>query len=121
MPTLIEDATQPHKTNSYFPHHGPGRPKGSKNYVPRVQIRRELEKVYQLMGSEQGLWAWAQTDEGKSKFYELFCKIYATWEIKQDVSAGEPIRVIVYGKDGQTMEITQGQPVMSLPNETETE
>ena len=116
MSTIIEH-DQPAATstpNPYFQNHK-GRTKGTKNYLPKIQIRRELEKVYTLMGGDKGLYAFA-VNEPKA-FYELFCKIYATWEIKQDISAGEPIRVIVYGNNGQTMEITQGQPAITVSPE----
>ena len=120
MPTIIEsDQTATTSTrNPYFQNHK-GRTRGTKNYLPKIQIRRELEKVYTLMGGDKGLYAFAVAEP--KAFYELFCKIYATWEIKQDVSAGEPIRVIVYGKDGQTMEITQGQQPITISTDPETE
>ena len=103
MPTLVD--ARPLGVNKYYPHHPPGRPKGAKNKRPFLNIRAEMEKVYDRMGGFDGLYQYAISEEGRPKFYEWFVKIFASFELKQADVSKDPIRVIVYGHDGTHVEI----------------
>ena len=82
-----------------------GRPKGTRNKLPSVQIRHELERVYLRMGGFDSLYQYASSEEGKPKFYEWFVKIFAAYELKETTTTTEPIRVLVYGPTGQCTEM----------------
>ena len=107
MPTLIE-STSPtnHSVPSHYFPNAPGRRLGSKNTKRYINVRAEMEKVYKLLGSEKGLYANALTDKGRGHFYELFCKIFASFDLKDTEQTKEPIRVLVYGSDGSHIEIS---------------
>ena len=111
MPTLINPATQQEnqQVSKYFPN-ASGRPVGSKNRLPSVQIRHELERVYERMGGFDGLFRFANSEEGRGKFYEWFVKIFAAYELKEP-GGKDPIRVIVYGKEGHAVEILGPSPI----------
>ena len=103
MPTLLDAPIQVTK-NKYFP----GRPLGAKNKHHFINVRKELERVYEKMGGFDGLYQYAVSAEGRPKFYEWFVKIFASFELKQDDIGKDPIRVIVYGNDGTHVEIGVG-------------
>ncbi len=68
-----------------------------------------METVYQLLGGTQSLWEWAQTEQGKKEFYPLVLKVLASYEMKLEQTKTEPIRVVVYGQQGQQVSIS-GSP-----------
>lgn len=108
MPTIVEPTLPSAKqVSKYFPNLE-GRPKGSKNKRPTIQIRHELEQVYQRMGGFNGLLEYAQSQEGRPKFYEWVVKILASFELKETEKSSDPIKVLVYGADGSHIEIKAG-------------
>lgn len=104
MPT-VPPANIPTKASRYFPGlNRNGRKPGSKNKGVSISIRREIEKVYDLMGSDGGLWEWAH--EHKSEFYPLALKILASYEIKRDAGDGEQAVTIIVSGSPDPIDVT---------------
>ena len=117
MPTLVDE--RPLQVNKYFPN-PPGRPRGAKNKRQYVNIRAEMEKVYERMGGFDGLFQYATSEDGRPKFYEWFVKIFASFELKEQDQSHDPIRVLVYAADGSKVEIARAEhtePIEALATE----
>lgn len=95
--TLVNPQNNCQKSPTYFAATR-SKPRGPAHYVSQISVRRELERVYKELDGWHGLCAWAKTVEGKSRFYEMFMKLLATYEIKAIENAGS-VKVIIYGND----------------------
>ena len=92
-----------------------GRPVGSRNRLPRVQYRAEIDKVYKLLGGVDGLWKWAH--ENPKEFYPLILKVMATYELKDAEALAEPIKVLIMQVDGSTREVSK--PIRTVSEQLE--